>query len=148
MKRQFTYALIAVFSAAGAALSGYLSYINLWGTGCQQAALSCGNSGPVMIFGLPNCVYGFGMFTAVFVLSITILFHTKAAVLPKIVFWLGLVGTAFALGLVVYEYGWLKETGIPACVYGLLFYALIFILATAHRKQAKTISSPPLSPNV
>ncbi|MFA6042945.1 MAG: hypothetical protein WCV85_06445 [Patescibacteria group bacterium] len=147
MKRQFTYVLIAIFSAAGAALSGYLSYINLWGTGCQQAALSCGNSGPVMIFGLPNCIYGFGMFTAVFVLSIAILLHTTAAVLPKIVFWFSVVGTAFALGLVVYEYGWLKETGIPACVYGLIFYALIFILAIMHRKQANAVSTPPLSPN-
>lgn len=143
MRRPFTFSLIAVFAAAGAALSGYLSYVNLWGSGCEQTAITCGSTGPVMIFGIPNCVYGFGMFFAVLLFAIGSMVSEKAKMLPNLIFWLSVVGMLFALGLVIYEYGWLKEKGIPACMYGFIFYLIIFVLAFVYRHQERRAIQPP-----
>ncbi len=144
MRRPFVYSLIAVFAAAGSALSGYLSYVNLWGSGCEKAAISCSASasGPVIILGLPNCVYGFAMFFIVFVLAAAAIIRD----LPKVrtaIFWLAVVGTLFALGLSAYELFWQKATSLPACVYGLIFYACILALSWMQRRTPP--SPPPLS---
>jgi uncharacterized membrane protein len=130
MRRTFAFALIAVFAAAGTALSGYLSYVNQWGSGCDKAAISCSGSasGQVEIFGLPNCVYGFAMFFIVLVLALIVVARDFARV-RKTIFWLGVVGTLFALSLSVYEIFWLDATSLPACVYGLVFYACILGLS-------------------
>ncbi len=141
MRRPFAYSLVAIFAAAGSALSGYLSYINLWGDGCEKAAISCSASasGPVMIIGLPNCVYGFAMFFIVFVLAIA----SIARDLPKVratIFWLAVVGTLFALGLSVYEIFWQKASSLPACVYGLVFYACILALSWMQRRTSSSIA--------
>ncbi len=144
MRRSFAYSLIAVFAAAGSALSGYLSYVNLWGSGCEKAAISCSASasGPVMIIGLPNCVYGFAMFFIVLILAMWSIVRD----VPKVrttIFWLAVVGTLFALGLSAYEIFWQKATSLPACVYGLIFYACILALSWTQRRTPP--SSLPLS---
>lgn len=141
MRRPFAYSLAAVFAAAGASLSGYLSYVNLWGSGCEKAAISCSASasGPVMILGLPNCVYGFAMFFVVFVLAIACI----ARDLPKVratVLWLSVVGTLFAFGLSLYEISWLKASSLPACVYGFIFYVCILGLSILQRRTPKVPS--------
>jgi hypothetical protein len=49
----------------------------------------------------------------------------------KGVFVVGLVGTLFSLSLSIYEL-WIVDTtvkGLPACVYGFFFYAVILIAA-------------------
>jgi uncharacterized membrane protein len=142
MRRPFIYSLISVFAAAGSSLSGYLSYVNLWGSGCEKAAISCSASasGPVMILGLPNCVYGFAMFFVVLLLALM----SIARDLPKVrstIFWLSIVGTLFALGLSIYEIYWLDATSLPACVYGLIFYAGIYGLSLLQRRSPTSLSS-------
>jgi uncharacterized membrane protein len=135
------YSLIAVFAAAGSALSGYLSYINLWGDGCEKAAISCSASasGPVMIIGLPNCVYGFAMFFVVLVLAIISIVRDLQKVRTAI-FWLSVVGMLFAFGLSVYEISWLKASSLPACVYGFIFYVCILGLSILQRRTPPTPS--------
>lgn len=144
MRRPFTFSLIAVFAAAGATLSGYLSYVNIWGTGCEKTFISCsgGASGPVEIFGVPNCVYGFFMFLAVFILSIIATLKDIQKI-RTVIFWLGVVGTLFALGLSIYEIFWLDATSLPACVYGFIFYVLILVLSW-RACCSKTISQSPV----
>ena len=145
MRRQFAFSLIAVFAAAGTTLSGYLSYVNLWGSGCEKTFITCsgGTTGPVKIFGLPNCVYGFAMFFAVFVLALILIARENRKV-QTTVFVLSIVGTLFALCLSIYEIFWLKATSVPACVYGLIFYACILGISLVQRR--KNIS--PSSANV
>lgn len=136
MRRPFAYALIAVFAAAGSTLSGYLSYINLWGSGCEEAFISCSASaaGPVVIFGLPNCMYGFVMFFIVLVLALVSIFRDLLKVRTT-TFWLSIVGTLFAFGLSVYEIFWLKASSLPACVYGFIFYFCILGLSIMQRRS-------------
>jgi len=141
MRRPFVYSLIAVFAAAGSALSGYLSYVNLWGSGCEKAAISCSASasGPVMILGLPNCVYGFAMFFIVFILAIWSIARDVQKIRTTIL-WLGVVGTLFAFGLSVYEISWLNASSLPACVYGFIFYVCILGLSIFQRRTPHTSS--------
>lgn len=143
MRRPFAYSLVAVFAAAGSALSGYLSYINLWGDGCEKAAISCSASasGPVMILGVPNCVYGFAMFFTVLILSIVAIARDVAKVRTTI-FWLAVIGTLFAFGLSAYEIYWQDDTSLPACVYGMVFYACIFTLSWTQRHAPHITTSP------
>ncbi|MDP2789811.1 MAG: vitamin K epoxide reductase family protein [bacterium] len=144
MRRPFAYSLVAVLAAAGASLSGYLSYVNLWGSGCEKAAISCSASasGPVMILGLPNCVYGFAMFFVVFVLALIAIARENRNVQATIL-WLSVVGTLFAFGLSLYEISWLKASSLPACVYGFIFYVCILGLNILQRRTPHT--SPVLS---
>lgn len=116
------------FAIFGVLLSGYLTYWNLFGPSCHQGPLnwlvSCGGPQKVLIFGQPTCIYGFGMFLAVLVLSITALAKKPSKSLTTALLVLGVVGTLFSGGLTIYEIAILKLTftGLPACVYGLVFY--------------------------
>jgi len=63
MKPEFALKIILVISIAGLLFSGYLSYTEL-------IVGACGIGGCSNMFGLPVCVYGFGMYLLVFIVSI------------------------------------------------------------------------------
>ena len=62
--------LILAVSAIGLLFSGYLSYIELSGQG-----LSCGIVREMLKF--PTCIYGFIMYTIIFILVILVIINTK-----------------------------------------------------------------------
>lgn len=134
--------VVAAFAFLGILLSGYLSYWNLIGPSCHQGPLSwlvsCGGPGKVLIFGLPTCIYGFAMFLAVFVLAVLALASKPRPGLMRALIIFGAVGTLFASFLVVYEVLFLKLsfTGLPACVYGLVFYLGILVTSVVSFRSA------------
>ena len=67
MKQKTALVTILIFSIAGILFSGYLSYYELWGGGCQNAIVQCGT---FSMANLPACVYGFFMYLAVFIIAI------------------------------------------------------------------------------
>ena len=62
MRHKTATIIVLIVALGGMIFSGYLSYTNLWGSGCQEALIKCGGAKTVEIFGLPTCVYGFFMF--------------------------------------------------------------------------------------
>ena len=71
------------------------------------------------------------MFLLTAILSMIGLAKANAISWLKGVFVVGLVGTLFSLSLSIYEL-WMVDTtvkGLPACVYGFFFYAVILIAA-------------------
>jgi len=62
MKKDLALRLILGLSIVGMAFSGYLSYGELIQKACPVGGCS-------EIFSIPVCVYGFVMYTAVFILS-------------------------------------------------------------------------------
>lgn len=138
------------FALLGVLLSGYLSYWNLFGPSCHAGPLnwlvSCGGPRKVLIFGQPTCIYGFGMFLTVLILSFVALAKRPSKGLATALIALGIAGSLFSGGLTVYEIWVLKLTftGLPACVYGLLFY--VGILSTsifAYRSLSHGDSTSP-----
>jgi len=139
--------IVLVLSVLGMAMSGYLTYKNLWGPeGCStNSFLSCGGAKAVKIFGLPTCIYGFFMYLIVFVLAIATLIKP----LKSLMCWLigfGSLGTAFSGFLSFYELAILKIEfrGLPSCVYGLFLYIGILIFSiVAYKKIATSIMQTP-----
>jgi hypothetical protein len=143
--RRQTHIAIIILSGFGLLLSGYLSYVNLWGPGCSQGFLSgiisCGGPTKVLIWGYPTCVYGFAMYLAIFLTNV----FAWSALNPR-PFWnwlLGLtvLGTAFAGGLTIYELFILnlKFSALPACVYGLVLYGGMLGVLLAQRQRRETL---------
>ncbi|OGK14811.1 hypothetical protein A3C98_00260 [Candidatus Roizmanbacteria bacterium RIFCSPHIGHO2_02_FULL_37_15] len=60
--------LVFIFSIAGVLFSGYLSYMELWGSGCNNSFVQCGSD--FSLFNLPACVYGFFMYLTISVISL------------------------------------------------------------------------------
>ena len=141
MQTKKGFLLTGIFALAGVVLSGYLSYVNIWAKGCEQTLIKCGANGPVKIFGVPNCVYGFFMFLAVLVLAIIGLKIANKHCINKAILVLGIIGTLFALGLSIYEIFWLKPDTLPACVYGFIFYVGILITAIVGNRKKDEIQS-------
>jgi len=64
MKKKTALTAIFCISIAGILFSGYLSYFELFRKVCPVGG-GCSN-----LLGLPVCVYGLGMYIAVFVISL------------------------------------------------------------------------------
>ncbi len=145
-------ALIAllIFAALGLLLSGYLSYWNYFKPGCAVGPLNwlvtCGGPKAVKIFGQPTCIYGFGMFLAVFITALIGLNKIPSGAMIKTLIMLGLAGTLFSGFLSVYEIWFLKIefTALPACVYGLIFYLGILISSIVGSRKLMQELSPDL----
>ncbi|MBI5037679.1 MAG: hypothetical protein HZC01_03190 [Candidatus Kerfeldbacteria bacterium] len=142
-----TIIAVLIFSFFGVLLSGYLSYWNLFGPSCHVGPLnwlvSCGGPGKVLIFGQPTCIYGFGMFFSVMVLSVIALATLPKRGLVRALMTLGVVGTLFSAGLIIYEVWILKLafTGLPACVYGFVLYVGILISSVLASRSFQTAQS-------
>ncbi len=63
MKKQTALKTIMIISIAGMLFSGYLSYTELVNDVCALGGCSA-------IGGIPTCVYGFGMYLLVFIISL------------------------------------------------------------------------------
>jgi hypothetical protein len=151
MKHKTAVIIVLLVSIGGMIFSGYLSYVNLWGSGCTDAVISCGGAKQVLIFGLPTCVYGFFMFAFEAVLAIAALTRADKKTLLKWMFGLGLFGVMFAGVLAIYEIIWLDAFtyGIPACLYGFFFYFFIFLFALfGLRYQGGQPLPPPNQPTI
>jgi uncharacterized membrane protein len=68
MTSKMALQIILVISLVGLLFSGFLSYRELFGGGCNLGFVTCGTkTGP--IFGMPACVLGFFMYLLIFVVS-------------------------------------------------------------------------------
>ena len=67
-KMQTALRIILGISVAGLIFSGYLSYMELFAGGCQNALVQCGSN--FSLFSLPACVYGFFMYLIIFSVSL------------------------------------------------------------------------------
>lgn len=145
MKRKTTLIIVLVLAVAGMIFSGYLSYYTLWGPGCTHAIVSCGTK-PIKILGLPQCIYGFFMYTIVALLAIIALAKQELKALLKSILVVSIVGVGFSGFLSVYEL-FVYDTGIsglPACVYGFFVYVAILIFSIVGLKAAATPYNPTL----
>ncbi len=150
MKVKTTLLIVFVIALLGVAFSGYLTYYNYWGGGCQEAIVSCGGGGKtVEIFGLPTCVYGLFMFSLVAILSLIGLAKNKRSYLTANLI-ISLIGTLFALGVSIYEIWIIKiaVSGLPACAYGFFIYLAALIAAfIGYRSKGEQLPLvPPVTP--
>lgn len=131
MKHKTASIVVLLVAIGGMIFSGYLTYNNLWGSGCTNTLISCGGAKTVEIFGLPTCVYGFFMFTIEAVLALVALAKADKKKLLQWIFGIGIFGTLFAGVVAVYEIIALDAFtyGFPACIWGFVFYVLIFLFA-------------------
>jgi hypothetical protein len=122
---------LAAFSFAGLAFSGYLTSVKLF-TGACAFNESC----PI-VFGLPACFYGFGLYVGLSTLTIIALRGNLEFI--RALRWfaaLGTLGVLFAGSLTASELptylarGFTNYAfGVPTCFMGLVFFLLI--LATS-----------------
>lgn len=153
LRKQSRIVLATLFALAGLALSGYLSWYNLWGPGCGKtpvpvdgAIFTCSGGGqPVKIFGQPTCIYGFFMFLTVLVLLLFLARGFRPG-LRRALLILATVGMLFAASLSVYEI-WIAKiavSGLPACVYGFFLYVGIFLSIWGTKPTAPGTNQPPV----
>ncbi|QQS60327.1 hypothetical protein IPN41_04435 [Candidatus Falkowbacteria bacterium] len=126
---------IFFLTLAGFLFSGYLSLVKLLSNTCAL------NEPCPYFLGYPACWYGFGMFTVLFILAIISQWKEST----KLIYWfqivVSLIGIIFAGYFTVPEIIRLfngtsaYSLGLPTCAYGLIFYILIFILATRRLQQ-------------
>lgn len=116
---------------AGVLFSGYLSATKLL---VQRCAF--GEACPTFA-GYPACYFGFGMFFIMFAVSLWALLNAQSALkVKKINLWVSLLGILFAGQFVIPEItNWIQNGNphyalfFPTCAYGLVFYAIIFVIS-------------------
>lgn len=130
MTRRAYYAWSVALSAGGTLFAGYLSAVKI-------LSGTCAFNEPCPYFlGYPSCWYGFGMFVILLVLALVGLLRAKET--SKGLLAVSILGTVFAGSFVVQEaLAWMAAGhvslygfGLPTCVYGLVFYVLLLVLAT------------------
>lgn len=126
---------IFFLTLAGFLFSGYLSLVKLLSNTCAL------NEPCPYFLGYPACWYGFGMFTVLFILAIISQWKEST----KLIYWFQIVVSV--IGIIFAGYFTVPEIirlfngtsayslGLPTCAYGLIFYILIFILATRRLQQ-------------
>lgn len=130
--------IVSLFALATAGLlfSGSLSAVKLF-TGTCAFNESC----PYFL-GLPACWYGFAMYLVMFIVTGATLTQeekNKKAIVTDII--VSLLGIVFAGRFVVLEFLQSRITGtlgFSTCVYGLVFYIAIFIVACIAYKKSNT----------
>ena len=121
--------VLFVLSSAGLLFSGYLSAIKLLSGNCAF------NESCPYFLGYPACWYGFAMYAVMFVATAAALARrekAKKAVATDII--VSFVGILFAGSFVIQEIMQSATAGVlgfSTCVYGLIFYAAIFIVSLA-----------------
>jgi len=132
-------ALVAL-SMAGLLFSGYLSAVKFF-------TMACALNEPCPRFlGYPACYFGFGMYIALTILAVLLInnaIRRRVGLASMIaVSFLGILFSGsftlqelpklFSQGLGAYA------LGLPTCAWGLVFYALIFIIASMSYRQTMT----------
>lgn len=71
MKEKTALKVVFIISIAGLLFSGYLSYMELFQNGCENAIIKCSvGDEPVVDLGtLPACVYGLVMYLIIFIIT-------------------------------------------------------------------------------
>lgn len=89
-----------------------------------------------MFLGQPACYFGFAMFFLMFAGSLWALLNPMNTASKKINLWVSLLGILFAGQFVIPEIAnWMQNGNphyalfFPTCAYGLVFYAIIFVLS-------------------
>lgn len=133
-KKSFIVSLF-VLAIAGLLFSGYLSAVKLFSGSCAF------NEACPYFLGLPACLYGFAMYLIMFIVTCAALAQKekiKKAILTDVI--VSFLGILFAGRFVILEFLQSRVTGVlglSTCVYGLVFYVAIFIVACiAHKKRS------------
>src|SRR3989344_1562025 len=129
---------IFIFSLIGVLFSGYLSFTKLFLGSCPL------KEGCPLFLSYPACYFGFMFFLILLILSI-ILFKSVTKNKLKTVFYISLLAIIFALYSAIKEYivpscldGVCDYSLLlPTCVYGLIMYIIVFIMATLALKELK-----------
>lgn len=121
-----------LLALGGVLFSGYMSGVKLFSGICAF------NEPCPYFLGYPACYFGFAMFLAMFITSITATINKVRSLQPvKVIFILSLLGILFAGYYVAQEllsvfargtfvfYG----LGLPTCTYGLVFFIIIFSIS-------------------
>lgn len=131
--------LLVVLSVGGFLFSGYLSAVKFLSNTCAF------NECPYFL-GYPACYFGFAMFSTLLVVSVVNLLNKTKSKLPLLVILIvSILGILFAGNFVVKEVVRSKSfvdfisnpLGFPTCVYGLVFYILIFVISLKQLIQNK-----------
>ncbi|OIO52350.1 hypothetical protein COY93_04595 [Candidatus Uhrbacteria bacterium CG_4_10_14_0_8_um_filter_58_22] len=132
-------------SLAGVLFAGYLTSIKLFGGACAF------NETCPTLWGLPSCAYGFVIFSALFLVSLYANLKRVRTSWPiKVNLTLSGFGILFAGWFAVPEIisilsgGPFYTLGLPTCVYGLVFYILIFIVTTVAWNGHRKFDVPPI----
>lgn len=132
MKKDKKVIMLFVLGIAGVLFSGYLSGVKLFTSTC-----AFGESCPYF-WGYPACYFGFIMFLTIAIFSSLLLFSKikkKTGLLAlSVVSFLGILFAGnFTLDeiRILFDGGFSAYVlGLPTCALGLIFYVLIFIIAT------------------
>lgn len=128
--KTYRVALFAL-ALAGVLFSGYLSAEKLFVKRC-----AFGETCPLFL-GYPACFFGFGLFFIMFAANLWALLNPGSVrKVRKANLWVSLIGILFAGQFVIPEIAnWIQNGNphyalfFPTCAYGLVFYAIIFVLS-------------------
>jgi len=121
---------------AGVLFAGYLTYVKLFSGTC---ALTEGCS---YFMGLPTCMFGFLLFSAIFIISILALFRKTHY--RKTMGIISFCGILFSGYFSMYEIffsplnlfnGARYTLGLPSCAYGSLMFIIVFFVAMKRPKD-------------
>ena len=127
--------ILLVLTLAGVLFSGYLSAVKLLTDTCAL------NEPCPYFLGYPSCWYGFAMYLVMFAATAFALFgktNAKAALKTDLI--VSFLGILFAGRFAIQEFMQSTITGVlglSTCVYGLIFYILIFITAIVGLKKLR-----------
>jgi len=130
MKAVTYFKITTILSLGGVLFSGYLS-------AAKFLTKSCAFNECPYFLGYPACYFGFGMFLSMFAASLFGLYaKAKSDLLVKFILAVSAAGIIFAGNFVLAEIRlWMSAGSVnyplvmPTCVYGLIFYIVIFILS-------------------
>jgi len=125
---------LVTLTLLGTLFSGYLTFTKMFGGYCPI------QEGCPVLWGNPVCAYGFIMFLILFLSSIVFYYKEDLfnnLVIAKVSF----IGVLFSLYYAVVELFYTTcagpckySMGLPTCVYGLVMYAIVFIIIMRHKK--------------
>jgi hypothetical protein len=151
MKVEKYVKIAAVLTSAGVLFSGYLSGIKLFSGTCAF------NESCPTFLGYPACYFGFIMFTAMFIGTVAALIKKVAEKWPmKLNLGISLLGIIFAGSFAVREIAvWFQPgqfrlygLGLSTCVYGLVFYIIIFVFTLTALLKKEVPAAPSVAPTV
>ena len=131
MKIQTYTKAATVLTLMGVLFSGYIVFSRLLTRKC-----AFGETCPLFL-GKPACWYGFAMFSVMFITALLALTRVVNAVKAKrIILGISLIGIVFASQYAFPEFNLLfsgsaphYQLGLPTCIWGFIFYILIFIVS-------------------
>jgi len=146
MKTDKYIKIAVILTLAGTLFSGYLSGIKLFSGTC-----AFNESCPIFL-GYPACYYGFTMFSTMFVATLIALVRKAGGHWPlNLNLAVSALGMVFSGSFAVSEIAaWFKPgqfrlygLGFSTCVYGFLFYIVIFVFTLIALKREAPAGTPP-----